>query len=113
MTIKNRMPICNNNPSSAPSINGKCFFLCWRCTGGILGAMLIISIIFLANINTTIRSSLISIVLIIPATVDYVLIRIKAIKPCNIRRFVTGFLLGGAVGHITLWTFEFVVKLFK
>lgn len=92
MKIQKRIPICNNNPSSAPHINGRCFVLCWRCTGAAVGA-LITSCIVLA-LNYSLFFSPPVFVLGIPACVDYFLTRGKIIQPNNLRRFLSGILLG-------------------
>lgn len=89
-----KYPICNHNPSSAPTINGKCFILCWRCTGAIVGALLLFVALFYMNAGSNISLELLLIPLAFPALVDYVLIRRGIIPPSNRRRFVTGALLG-------------------
>lgn len=86
--------ICNHTPSSAPKINRKCFILCWRCTGVIVGALLLFVALFYMNAGSNISLELLLIPLAFPAPVDYVLIRSGIIPPSNRRRFVTGVLLG-------------------
>ncbi|MEC8507421.1 MAG: DUF2085 domain-containing protein, partial [Planctomycetota bacterium] len=33
-------PLCNREPSTAPTCCGRVFGLCWRCTGLIIGVMM-------------------------------------------------------------------------
>src|SRR5690606_36848410 len=94
-------PICNNNPSSAPLMNGRTFFVCWRCTGGVLGGFISILFCFILDITLDFRY-LLTIFLIVPGTIDYFLGRLYILKPNNWRRFATGILLGVPVGIISL-----------
>lgn len=52
MRFFERRPLCNNNPSSAPHIKGRCFILCWRCSGGVIGVFFwyLINNIFLSRL---------------------------------------------------------------
>jgi len=95
-----RMPLCNNNPSSAPHINGKCFFLCWRCTGAVLGIFLLLCLSFICHYRYTLKLELF--LLVLPAFFDYYLIKLKIMKANNFRRFVTGMPLGFFITIILL-----------
>lgn len=100
MSLFERRPLCNNNPSSAPIIYGKTFFLCWRCCGaavGILIVMITYTFVPIFKCNRTLM-----IILIFPAMLDYVMNRINVKKPSNKIRFLTGILLGNAVGMMEI-----------
>ena len=99
MKIVNRRPICNNNPSSAPHINGKYFWLCWRCTGVVIGAFIITVFTFIIDCSWHITPILF--LLALPACVDYFITRKKIIRESNFRRCASGILLGIPLG-ITL-----------
>lgn len=92
MNIRNRRPLCNNNPASAPCFNGKCFLLCWRCTGALVASLIITIISFTMNYSWSLRPVLF--LLVIPASIDYILTRKHIISPSNFRRFTTGLMLG-------------------
>ena len=88
-----KRPICNNNPESAPNINGKPFIICWRCIGSIIGAGCMILIRKYAEINIWYMGFF-----AIPAVVDWTLKKQRKKKPSNTLRFVTGVMLGLAIG---------------
>lgn len=92
MNIRNRRPLCNNNPASAPRFNGKCFLLCWRCTGALVGGFIVTAISFAMDCICSVTPLVF--LLILPACIDYFCIRRKIIPPSNTRRFVTGVMLG-------------------
>lgn len=98
MKIVIRRPICNNNPSSAPHINGRCFWLCWRCTGVVAGAFITTIFTFITDCSWKIIP--IVFLLSLPACADYCCIRKKVILPSNRRRFITGVLLGIPVSMV-------------
>ena len=89
-----RRPLCNNNADSAPCINGHVFLLCWRCTGGVVGATIALSLFVFLNFNLPFAPAILSWLLILPACADYWLKKKRVIKPSNVRRFLTGLLLG-------------------
>lgn len=93
-------PICNKNPSSAPIVCGKPFFLCWRCTGAIISAIVTIIFCFYHRNICSTKVLLLSSFLAIPGAIDKVLGDNSIIKPSTIRRFVTGLLLGIPVGML-------------
>lgn len=92
--IKYKLPLCNKDPTSAPHIGGKCFFLCWRCTGIAVGSFLTAFFLFCLRVPITLPCAVSACVLIIPATIDYILIKSCYVKPSNPRRFISGILLG-------------------
>lgn len=100
MKILSRKPLCNNNPSSATHINGKCFFLCWRCTWAVVGAFVAIVFSFIAD--CTLAKYFVVYLLALPAVFDYFLTRMKIVQPSNVRRFISGILLGIPVAAIVL-----------
>ena len=102
MGILNRRPLCNNNSQSAPHINGKCFILCWRCIGVLTGVLTVSVLRLWFDVSIEENDLLYSIVMILPAYVDYVLIRCRLIRPNNIRRFFTGVLLGVPFAQVIL-----------
>ncbi len=90
-------PICNKNPSSAPTINGKKFIFCWRCTGAIVGAAVCSGIMLFAVPRARFSALLLCCLFAVPAVVDFYLPKFTCIKPSNKRRAVTGVLLGFGV----------------
>ena len=98
MKLFNRRPICNNNSNSAPVLNGRPFFLCWRCCGAICGLFFsaIVSIFFRFPFDNYVVLFL----LIIPAVLDYSLNRLNLKKENNKLRFITGILLGISIGYV-------------
>lgn len=103
MKIKHRKPICNNNPSSAPCINGKVFFLCWRCSGVLIGVVIITLLFFSGRIDVSIKMVLQSSILGLPALADYIGIRVNMFRPNNMRRAITGILLGVPISGAILF----------
>ncbi|WP_075968009.1 DUF2085 domain-containing protein [Murdochiella massiliensis] len=93
-------PLCNNNPSSAPHINGKCFFLCWRCTGAVVRAFGTIVITFITD--CVLAKDFVIYLFALPAGIDYFLTRSKLIRASNVRRFITGARLGIPLATIAL-----------
>ena len=89
-----RRPLCNNNVDSAPCINGHIFLLCWRCTGGAVGSTIALSLFVFLKISLPLALAILSWLLILPACIDYWLIKKRNIRPNNVRRFLTGLLLG-------------------
>ncbi len=93
----NYRPICNRNASSAPLICGKRFFLCYRCTFGVIGAAIANTFLLFFQFQQIGAALLAIICCAMPGTLDYVLTKYNVIKPSNLRRAVTGFLIGIAV----------------
>ena len=91
--------MCNNNPKSAPLINGRPFVLCWRCCGAVCGLLfiLILNRFYKFTINP-----LIFLILIMPASVDWFFTRIEFKKGNNRTRFITGSLIGISIGLLEL-----------
>lgn len=102
MRFLERRPLCNNNPSSAPHIKGRCFFLCWRCSGGVVGVFFWYLINSIFYLDFSIERLLYLCLITVPACVDYTLIKSNRTKPSNFRRFWTGCLLGFPVAEIIL-----------
>jgi len=99
MELFKRRPLCNNNPDSAPQINGKPFLLCWRCVGAIIG--ILISLIVFNHLKVSAKMTVVAL-LSIPAILDYALNRLKFKRESNKLRFITGVLLGIAVGYVEI-----------
>lgn len=100
MNFKERRPLCNNDPSAAPVICGKTFYLCWRCCGAVIG------ILFFLLINV-IRpfmdiKCMWVILLASPAIIDYSMNRIGVKKASNVLRFITGLCVGNSVAMIEI-----------
>lgn len=103
MSLLERRPLCNNNPLSAPSINGKTFIICWRCCGAVVG---IFAAMITRKLGVSLRFNLsIILLLVFPATLDYVMNRFRLKKQNNKMRFLTGILLGYAIGLIEIFIF--------
>lgn len=102
MGIIDRRPICNNNPESAPVVNGKPFILCWRCCGTVVGLLLLLSAyrIHRFDVNAVLTAAL-----IVPASVDWLLIRFHRKNGNNSVRFATGALLGISIGMLEISLF--------
>ena len=103
MKLFNRRPICNNNPNSAPMIDGVPFLLCWRCTGAVLG---IATGLILQKIIPSAYDDLSSLKLVVifslPALIDFSLNRLRLKKESNIMRFITGVSLGLAIAQMEI-----------
>ena len=105
-----RWPVCNNNPESAPHFHGKCFLLCWRCTGGLVGACFWYGIYTALSVNLSEDILVLLWMLFVPpAVIDYFLIRLKYIAPSNFRRFITGCLLGVPISAAVIWCINIVL----
>lgn len=102
MNINKRRPLCNNNPESAPHINGRCFWLCWRCIGVISSTFVVTFLSFVFDYDLKMKMAYF--LLIIPACVDYFLIRAKITRASNLRRFIAGAMLGIPI-TVTLLSF--------
>jgi len=88
-------PLCNKRPERAPHICGHVFPLCWRCTGALVGVILV-DIIYL-SLSPKISIMLPLSILCIPMLIDvYRQYRLKLMST-NPRRFYTGFLCGIAI----------------
>ena len=70
--IKNigRAPICNCKPETAPTIGGKCFLLCYRCTSIIVGGLLADIYNHFFRIGLDFRTAIIALFCVIPCFVD-------------------------------------------
>ncbi len=86
--------MCNNKPESAPKIMGKPFILCWRCTGVLIGSAF--TAIFLFHITDLMKPQEIALTLLLalPAIIDFGLGHYGVVRASNIRRFLTGVILG-------------------
>jgi uncharacterized membrane protein len=88
------MPLCNHCPERAPHFGGLIFFLCWRCTGILLGlllALVSVRVVYGANGPQEIIWLL---VLSAPGMIDVYRQKIKGKPSNNKRRFITGLLAG-------------------
>lgn len=99
MDILKRRPLCNNNPNSAPQLNGRTFYLCWRCFGSFIGIIIIFLINELFSIHFTISLFLF---FSIPAIIDYFANRFEIKEPRNSLRFLTGLMLGVSIGGMIM-----------
>lgn len=65
------LPICNKRPETAPHLGRFCFFLCWRCTGIVLGIILVYILIMYLKIKALpFGWSVIGILLSVPCLID-------------------------------------------
>ena len=91
------LPLCNQNPETAPRIGKHVFFLCWRCTGCLIGAFTAYFSILHNMLSFTLHTYFVLIFLCIPCIIDgyfqYYLLK----RSNNIRRFFTGFLCGASL----------------
>ena len=94
MSIFERRPLCNNNPSSAPLINGKVFILCWRCIGAILGIVVATVLWRISVLTISLSNTVLFSVLFIPGAIDYFGIKLGIVTANNLRRMVTGMMIG-------------------
>lgn len=86
-------PVCNCRPERAPKIFGKTFFLCWRCTGCLVGGILAIYIHSLVAL----KCLPLFVICCVPAFVDWFLHKIEVWNGNNCIRFITGIILGSSV----------------
>jgi uncharacterized membrane protein len=94
-------PLCNKRPERAPHVCGHVFPLCWRCTGVLVGAVLIDAIFLSMNPKAQVMISLS--ILCIPMFIDVYRQYYRKLMSTNPRRFYTGFLCGIAImGWATL-----------
>lgn len=89
-----RRPLCNGKSEAAPTIMGKTFFLCWRCTGGVFG----VALYLVCNVIIPEEVKKMILVLCVPAVVDFYLNKYRKKRPSNKMRFLTGLLMGISVG---------------
>lgn len=103
MRLSERRPICNNDPASAPVVNGKPFILCWRCCGAAVGLVLAAMIL-----GTRIPEAVtwtdagIIVLLALPAVIDHAMNRFGLKRKSNRLRFITGIMLGISGGMTEL-----------
>jgi uncharacterized membrane protein len=105
MTMIGKVPLCNRKPGCAPILFGKCFLLCWRCSGIIAGILLgeIIMHYYLIHMsNYEMKFLVLSTILIIPTAIDGTAQYFFKIQSTNFRRAFTGFLAGLGVSLIRL-----------
>ena len=109
--IVNRKPWCNNKPHTAPHFGGKCFILCWRCCGGVIGALVSIIILLCSGEKLSISINWKWALLCVPAIIDFYLNKYEILLESNLRRFITGILLGIMIA-MGLWGKNLHIKLF-
>jgi uncharacterized membrane protein len=86
-----KLPMCNQKKERAPKIKGFVFFLCYRCTGVVIGGI----IATILKICKVFPNSLFLVTLFsIPMAVDYMLQYFNIKESTNIRRFITGLTMG-------------------
>lgn len=92
--ILNSGPLCNKKRDRAPHIGGKCFFLCWRCSGLVIGYFFSYLLITKGVIIHYKFSFIVMVMLLIPFIIDvyqqYFLKRLSN----NFNRSMSGFLCG-------------------
>lgn len=82
------IPICNGNASRALHIGDFCFFLCYRCSGVVIG--LLISLYYLKKSQPNIKYM----ILIFPLIIDGFLQLLTMYESTNLLRLITGILFG-------------------
>lgn len=105
MKIFDKRPICNKDEASAPHICGKCWILCWRCTGASAGILITTIIVFTCNIALDIKKIIVGCMMAIPAILDFILGKFNVIKKRNANRFVTGIMLGIPIAFVVIYIF--------
>lgn len=93
--IWGKKPLCNKMCDRAPHIGNFCFPLCWRCTGGVIGA--ITTMIAAINLHPAPQNMLLWIVICVtlcfPALINHAYPPLER-KVANVLRFITGIELG-------------------
>lgn len=87
-------PICNKRPERAPKIFGHVFFLCWRCTGIVLGAGCMLFLIGQVSLVLCPELFVLSIACMLPLICDGIMQYGYTLVSNNFRRFTTGLLFG-------------------
>lgn len=88
-----KVPLCNRMASRGFFIKGFCFPLCCRCSS-IIFSIVIFYFIFINLKLDYIIAAILSIIFIIPTTVDYMLQFFWKKESNNFRRIITGILAG-------------------
>ena len=90
-----KKPLCNKMSDRAPHIGSFCFPLCWRCSGGVTGA--ITTMIFVIKFQPIPRNFLlwiaVCVILCLTALINHTYPPAER-KVANALRFVTGIALG-------------------
>lgn len=86
-----KLPICNQKRERAPVVNKFVFLFCYRCTGIILGG---IAASLMNYLNVSKQSYILLFVFITPCAIDGLIQELNILESNNIRRLITGFLLG-------------------
>ena len=86
------LPLCNKLPERAPRLGSFTFFLCWRCTGVLVGfVLLLVTALYL---NASEQNCMSFSLFCIPALFDVYRQDFLHHEGNNILRFTTGMLLG-------------------
>lgn len=94
-------PLCNGKPERAPHICGHVFFLCWRCSGILVGVIISLVCVKMAFLSLSPCLFVISIAVLLPMVCDGIMQYGYLLESSNKRRFFTGLLFGfGLVGVI-------------
>lgn len=89
LKVLGKKPLCNMKSERAPHIGRFCFFLCWRCTGIVVG----IIIVYFLKKYITITLKPFSALFLLPISGDVTFpLLFKTYKPTNLKRFITGFI---------------------
>lgn len=88
-------PLCNKRPERAPHICGHVFPLCWRCTGVLIGVLIIDILCIILTLKPIVIIPLS--ILCLPMFIDVYRQYGLKLMSTNPRRFYTGFLCGIAI----------------
>ena len=94
-------PVCHQMADRSLGINGHMFAVCVRCFGFYLGG-LFISLIYWFKSDISMWKLSYYILLIMPATIDFIFEKIDLYTNLESLRFITGLLLGIAVFQLLL-----------
>jgi len=86
-----KKPLCNLRAERAPKLGNFVFPLCYRCTGLVVGGI----VLFSFSITT---DSLLSLLLFIPLPLDYSLQYFTSYESNNFKRFFSGVLFSLGLG---------------
>ena len=100
-----QIPLCNMRPDRAFKIGDFVFPLCARCTGIVVGA-LVITIINFKYYKTYKYILLVSILLLFPMIIDGVMQYVFSVESTNLRRVITGFIFSIGMVNIIFYIFN-------
>lgn len=101
-------PVCNKRPERAPKIFGHVFFLCWRCTGIVIGASCMLFLVKWQSVGFSAELFVLSIASMIPMVCDGIMQYGYTLTSNNLRRFLTGLFFGLGLSYsITILITDF------